>query len=156
MSFPAILKNLGIQKREKGQRLTEPPMPIIVGVGRSGTTLLRLMLDAHPDLAIPPETHFLYRLSKLRTKGERLREDFLEIVLNSHEWDDFHIPEDVFRQSLEDSLLPPPRQGVLVGFVGETVDSDNDMAHRAPRWLRPRRRPRSGCCHEMNSTKHVD
>ncbi len=35
------------------------PAPFIVGVGRSGTTLLRLMLDAHPQLAIPSETHFL-------------------------------------------------------------------------------------------------
>ncbi|TMA47502.1 MAG: sulfotransferase [Deltaproteobacteria bacterium] len=35
------------------------PAPFIVGVGRSGTTLLRLMLDAHPDLAIPPETRFI-------------------------------------------------------------------------------------------------
>jgi hypothetical protein len=34
-------------------------MPFIVGVGRSGTTLLRLMLDAHPAMAIPPETHFV-------------------------------------------------------------------------------------------------
>ncbi len=34
-------------------------MPIIVGAPRSGTTLLRLMLDSHPDLAIPPETWFL-------------------------------------------------------------------------------------------------
>jgi Sulfotransferase family len=30
----------------------------VVGVARSGTTLLRLQLDAHPELAIPPETHF--------------------------------------------------------------------------------------------------
>lgn len=29
-------------------------MPMIVGVGRFGTTLLRLMLDAHPAPAIPP------------------------------------------------------------------------------------------------------
>src|SRR5207342_1162868 len=35
------------------------PMPIILGSPRSGTTLLRLMLDAHPALAIPPETGFL-------------------------------------------------------------------------------------------------
>jgi hypothetical protein len=35
------------------------PSPFIVGVGRSGTTLLRLMLDTHPGLAIPPETHFV-------------------------------------------------------------------------------------------------
>ncbi|MGH2962645.1 MAG: sulfotransferase, partial [Solirubrobacterales bacterium] len=37
-----------------GDRAARPPVPFIVGVGRSGTTLLRLMLDAHPDLAIPP------------------------------------------------------------------------------------------------------
>ena len=35
------------------------PAPFVVGVGRSGTTLLRLMLDSHPELAIPPETHFI-------------------------------------------------------------------------------------------------
>jgi hypothetical protein len=36
-----------------------PPMPCVVGVPRSGTTLLRRMLDAHPDVAIPAETGFL-------------------------------------------------------------------------------------------------
>jgi hypothetical protein len=35
-----------------------PPFPFIVGSGRSGTTLLRLMLEQHPDLAIPPESYF--------------------------------------------------------------------------------------------------
>jgi hypothetical protein len=45
-----------------------PPAPFIVGVGRSGTTLLRLMLDAHPELAIPTETHFLPAL--IRTVEE--------------------------------------------------------------------------------------
>jgi len=34
-------------------------MPILVGAPRSGTTLLRFMLDAHPSMAIPPETGFL-------------------------------------------------------------------------------------------------
>lgn len=36
-----------------------PPIPFIVGADRSGTTLLQAMLDAHPDLAIPPETYWL-------------------------------------------------------------------------------------------------
>src|SRR5438067_4557076 len=35
-----------------------PPFPFVVGSGRSGTTLLRLMLEQHPDLAIPPESYF--------------------------------------------------------------------------------------------------
>jgi|GEM_PF-3951033 len=35
------------------------PFPAIVGVPRSGTTLLRMMLDSHSQLAIPPETGFL-------------------------------------------------------------------------------------------------
>ncbi|MGH7573620.1 MAG: sulfotransferase [Longimicrobiales bacterium] len=29
----------------------------IVGSGRSGSTLLQVLIDAHPNLAIPPESH---------------------------------------------------------------------------------------------------
>ena len=42
-----------------GQRLAEHPPVFVVGCGRSGTTMLRLMLDSHPDLAIPGEGHFI-------------------------------------------------------------------------------------------------
>jgi hypothetical protein len=38
-----------------------PPFPFVVGCNRSGTTLLRAMLDAHPDLAVPPEAYFTLR-----------------------------------------------------------------------------------------------
>jgi len=52
------------------------PAPFIVGVGRSGTTLLRMMLDAHPELAIPPETHFvpavIQSFWRLRVTPERV------------------------------------------------------------------------------------
>ena len=41
-------------------------MPIVVGAPRSGTTLLRFMLDAHSQLAIPPETGFLVVAEKLK------------------------------------------------------------------------------------------
>ena len=40
------------------------PAPFLVGVTRSGKTLLRLMLDSHPELTIPPETHFVPRLAQ--------------------------------------------------------------------------------------------
>jgi hypothetical protein len=38
---------------------TLDPMPVIIGAPRSGTTLLRFMVDGHPSIAIPPETGFL-------------------------------------------------------------------------------------------------
>ena len=45
------------------------PYVFVVGCPRSGTTLLRRMLDAHPKLAITPETHWVPRLFE---KGEGL------------------------------------------------------------------------------------
>ena len=78
------------------------PAPFIVGVGRSGTTLLRLMLDAHPDLAIPPETHFLHRLHI----GEQTNADaFLEILTSAHTWSDFHLEKQLLAEQL--ALLAP-------------------------------------------------
>jgi hypothetical protein len=47
------------RRRLRGRAEAPFPAPFVVGVGRSGTTLLRLMLDSHPELAIPPETHFV-------------------------------------------------------------------------------------------------
>src|SRR6185312_10265376 len=58
------------------------PAPFIVGVGRSGTTLLRLMLDAHPQLAIPSETLFLQELIKQTATPER----FVDIAAASETW----------------------------------------------------------------------
>src|SRR6266508_4214566 len=34
------------------------PFPFIVACGRSGTTMLRVMFEQHPDIAIPPESYF--------------------------------------------------------------------------------------------------
>lgn len=37
----------------------------IVGTPRSGTTLLRLIIDSHPEIAITPESSFLFRVPSL-------------------------------------------------------------------------------------------
>jgi hypothetical protein len=80
------------------------PMPIIVGSPRSGTTMLRLMLDAHSELAIPPETGFLAISEKLRGRGDRLREKFFHAIINYPQqipsWPDFEIPEGSFWHAL--------------------------------------------------------
>ena len=46
-----------------GPAANGPPL-FVVGCGRSGSTLLRLMLDAHPDLAVPAESHFIPELRR--------------------------------------------------------------------------------------------
>jgi hypothetical protein len=46
------------------------PAPFfIVGNDRSGTTMLRLILDAGPDVAIPPESMYLTDFAPVRAKG---------------------------------------------------------------------------------------
>jgi len=73
-----------------------PPAPFVVGATRSGTTLLRLMLDAHPQLAIPSETHFIPELVGARDKHGASREQMLELMVNHRRWGDFGIePEEL-------------------------------------------------------------
>ncbi|HYH62159.1 MAG TPA: sulfotransferase [Solirubrobacterales bacterium] len=67
----------------------QSPAPFIVGVGRSGTTLLRLMLDAHPELAIPPETHFAVRLVKRFEEGRLDAAEAAEWISSKNRWGDF-------------------------------------------------------------------
>lgn len=45
----------------------------LIGLHRSGTTLLRLMIDAHTRIACPPETFFLLDLEKALRSGRFLR-----------------------------------------------------------------------------------
>ncbi|HKE74811.1 MAG TPA: sulfotransferase [Acidimicrobiales bacterium] len=48
-----------------------PPFLFVVGCGRSGTTVLRTALDAHPDLAVAHEGRFVAPLALRRARYER-------------------------------------------------------------------------------------
>ena len=73
-----------------------PPAPFVVGVPRSGTTLLRLMLDAHPQLAIPAETHFFPELIE---RWAELADDdgapveVIRLITGHARWPELGIPE---------------------------------------------------------------
>ena len=87
----------------------------MVGVSRSGTTLLRLMLDAHPELTIPPETHFVPKLvsvcERLSAEGvptATMRRQALEVMTTHPRWGDFGLEAEEVRERLErhDPLTP--------------------------------------------------
>jgi hypothetical protein len=81
------------------------PMPILVGAPRSGTTLLRFMLDSHPLLAIPPETGFLAHVATLPESNHIGPEEFLRIVTtyppDAPAWEDFGIDSAEYRDRLQ-------------------------------------------------------
>ncbi len=76
------------------------PFPLILGVPRSGTTMVRMILDAHPLIAIPPETHFLPRLLDLAEESTASRDEFVRIITESKRWSDFNMPAEALIQEL--------------------------------------------------------
>jgi len=64
----------------------------IVGSGRSGSTLLRLMLCAHSKVAVPPETYFISPLIEQLPITQRLDEKqvslAIDIITNHYRWPD--------------------------------------------------------------------
>jgi hypothetical protein len=88
------------------EAMATTPFPFIVGVGRSGTTLLRAILDSHPDMAIPGESHFIPEfVGHARRYGQRgafLWERFLLDLARHPRFRMWGLPEDrvltLFRQ----------------------------------------------------------
>ena len=74
----------------------DPPAPFIGGATRSGTTLLRLMLDAHPNLAIPSETHFVPAMISRSIEGPVGADELAAIATTHPRWGDFGLEADEY------------------------------------------------------------
>jgi Sulfotransferase family len=105
------------------------PAPFVVGVGRSGTTLLRLMLDAHPDLAIPPETPFLPELIDAARDPRATPESLVAVIASHRRAPDFEeLGWDVLKGRFA-TVDPIEPSGILRGFYGAYAESRSK-----PRW----------------------
>ncbi len=101
----------------------EKPPIFIVGCERSGTTLLRLMLHSHPEIAIPPQTKFLKKLWKRRLQFGALeknqnREKLIQWFSKNHNRNtklvDLNLDWDKVRTDLNNC---PPTLGSFVSVI---------------------------------------
>lgn len=77
-----------------------PPAPFVVGASRSGTTLLRLMLDAHSELSLPPETHFIPAAAGAWSRSASAAQ-CLETITASERWPDLGLGSERFLELVE-------------------------------------------------------
>jgi hypothetical protein len=52
------------------------------------------MLDAHPEVAIPSETHFITEVAKALKRRRRSPEELIEMLVAHKRWGDFHLDPD--------------------------------------------------------------
>jgi len=104
-----------------------PPLPVIVGCPRSGTSLLAVMLDSHPELAVPPETSFVAHLPGLAGDAEDLRREFFDTVtadrLAVSNWSDFGLDKEAFRRRI-DAIEPFTVTAALRAFYAMYAQSE--------------------------------
>jgi hypothetical protein len=107
-----------------------PPAPFIVGVGRSGTTLLRMMLDAHPELTIPPETYFVPHVIAACARLRVTPEDVLRTATEDEHrrWPDLEIAEARYLERLR--ALPRLNGADAVRAIFELYAANSGK----PRW----------------------
>ncbi len=150
----ASLAILGARAAEPDQ----PPAPFVVGVARSGTTLLRLMLDAHPELAIPPETHFIPKVKSGRAaeavgEGE-MRRRAHEVITEHRRWPDFGLDADELRAPLRRRTEPFNRRDALRAFYGLYAGKQGKprWGDKSPGYVRRMRRSARSCPRRASST----
>ena len=101
---PRVTLRIGGRAGARGTPRAARPFPVIVGCPRSGTSLLAVMLDSHPQLAIPPETSFLPHVMALSGDPASLRQRFFDIVtadrMTVSNWSDFGLDKDAFWRRL--------------------------------------------------------
>jgi hypothetical protein len=88
-----------------GESSSQPPVFFIIGRPRSGTSLLRYLFDAHPNVSIPTECNFILFLSSryknIRTLDEDAIRQFIGDLKSSKHFDaltlDFTLLEEKLR-----------------------------------------------------------
>jgi len=117
MNLRGRLRIVLARRRLRGRTEPPGPAPFVCGVTRSGTTLIRLMLDAHPELAIPGETHFLPKLIKRCERGRVTADELADLAIEHKRWGDFHLDAGELRERFR-AIYPPNAADAIRAFYG--------------------------------------
>lgn len=113
------------------------PAPFIVGVNRSGTTLLRLMLDSHPELTIPPETHFVPEMIRLARRENTTRKRLVRAATDHPRWGDFGLDEAVLLERLQQVKPLNPADAIRVFYdLYAEKEGKPRWGDKTPRYMR--------------------
>jgi hypothetical protein len=107
--------------------LSEQPI-FVVGAPRSGTTLLRLMLDCHPRISIPDESHFVVGLAARRLRLRNRPAVALERILVHRRFRHWQLDEAAVRAAFA------ARQPATFADVVRVVFECEAAAHGKARW----------------------
>jgi hypothetical protein len=106
------------------------PMFFIIGRPRSGTTLLRVLFEAHPHVIIPPESPFIISLYKKYGKiiswDEKMIKDFCDDLYKQRYFDKWLIDKEV----LVKKLLEARGENTFQEMVRKVCLSYNSVFHK--------------------------
>src|SRR6186997_348804 len=101
---------------------TGPPV-IVLGVRRSGTTLLRVMLDRSPELAVPDESYFVPQLAR-RHRGPVDVDAFVDDLRRLPTLVEWQVSADAVASRLRPGMTP----GEAIGAVFATYAAERGKA----------------------------
>jgi len=116
----APLMSTTVEGRPAAEKVPTNAAFFIVGSGRSGSTLLRMMLCSHSRLAIPPETWYLLTLLQRLDIDRPLSAAELEVAVATitaeYRWPDQKLEAQEFRRRLSQLTTPYLRDVVEVVY----------------------------------------
>jgi hypothetical protein len=108
-------------------------MFFIVGSARSGTTLLRMMLNAHPEVAVPPESRFvvdLYRSDEVQI------DEFLARLEGHQRWISWDTPMEDVRAQLTGMTTSTYAEAIEAAYMAYAENRNKKRyGDKTPRYI---------------------
>lgn len=120
-------------QRTRTTFLSTPGMFFVIGSARSGTTLLRMILNAHPEVAVPPESRFvveLYRSDEVRV------EEFLARLDSHQRWASWDTPIESVRAQLAGMTTVPYPEAIEAAYLAFAKNRNKKRyGDKTPRYI---------------------